>query len=138
MASNTEEIVWNEENQAKWVGTRPGYHGDQVTGWDVTNNNTIILYTVPANKVLLVFNTWLNVAMTGAGYGDAFMYLFDGVPAIVYQICRIRVNGTDTEHGGNLARFVPLVALAGYSIRLQSLPVGCEAHGGFEGILVDA
>ena len=67
MASNVNPIKFNENNQVKYVGIRPGYYGDQLTAYNVAVGATVTLYTVPANKILFVFNSWLVATSSGGG-----------------------------------------------------------------------
>jgi len=45
-------MKFRESNQVKWVGVRPGHNGTQVTKWGSADNETVILYTVTAGKIL--------------------------------------------------------------------------------------
>jgi len=138
MATNTEAVVWNEENQVKWQGIRPGYYGDQVTGYHAIVNGTVDIYEVPANKILLLFTSWTTAAGPVVGGGHAVMLLRNAVPAIVHEIHRVPIGGVTAVVSQQVSRFSPLVCPTEYFISLQSTIAGCSAKGGFEGILIDA
>ena len=136
MASNTEEIVWNENNQVKWVGIRPGYHGEQLTAYDGVVNGTVTIYTVPAGKILLLFTDEFSGQRGAAGNSNCDMLLYDATPAIVHRISRLHFRA---EEGlvTSKSRFVPLICLAGYSIRIFSDSASTSVAGEIEGILID-
>ena len=138
MASNVEPIVWNETNQAQWVGIRPGYYGDQLTAYGTANAATTVLYTVGVGKVLLIFNTTFSVAKNIQALIGCIMWLRDEVPANIYQIHHLLTRGEDSNGVVSLARFSPLVATAGYSITVVSPNGNHTVAGTIEGVLVDA
>jgi len=138
MGSNTEPITWNEENQVKWVGIRPGYHGDQVTAYNSVAAGTAIVYTVPAGKTLLIFNTSMSVSRNAVGVSPAYFILRDSGDVLVHEIYKIYVNGVGSVISVSTARYSPLIAPADYDITIQSGIAADNVAGSFEGILVDA
>lgn len=130
--------VFSEYNQAKWVGIRPGVSGEQIAKYGEQANGTAVLYTVPANKVLLIFQTYVSgIAVTGGG-GRAQLRHTTAVPATLYMFGNIVTNANQGGTNISLSRFVPYECAAATLISLYSDNVNLAACGGFEGILIDA
>ncbi len=130
--------VYAEHNQVKWVGVRPGVEGEQIVKSGEQANGTNVLYTVPAGKVLLIFQTYVTGIATAASGGRAQLRHTTDVPATIYMFGNVLTNA---DNGGTsivLARFVPYECLAGTLISLYSSVAAIIAGGGFEGILIDA
>ncbi len=138
MASNTEAIVWNEDNQVKYVGIRPGYTGDHLTAYDSANNGTVVIYTVPVGKILLLFNSRLSGEGSIIGGGAVLLWLTNAVPANLYLIEHLPFTGTLSHTVIGHSRFVPIPCPAGYTITVASPAATQWGYGGIEGILVDA
>lgn len=138
MASNTEAITWNDINQANYVGIRPGYYGLQVTAYGVSSNNVVVIYTVPADKILLIFTSYLSGNAAPATWLNGYLSLRNAVPANVHVIHNISAYNNGVANPGPVSRFSPLACPSLYSIVVESTGVACSATGGFEGILVDA
>jgi len=138
MASNILPVVWNENNQVKWVGIRPGYTGDHLTADGLVANGVVDIYTVPANKILLLFNSEVALAVNGAGAFYAFLNIYNAVPAIIHICNRVIGAGATATGQSNVVRFVPYPLPAGYKIELSCIGVPTYGAADIEGILVDA
>ena len=138
MASNTEPITWNEDNQVKYVGIRPGYTGLNLTAHGIVIGAALIIYTVPANKTLLIFNSYFSADTDAVATNYTYMSLNDDAPAEVHRIHQLVLTGAGNNGSQSLARLVPLIATAGYEIAITSLVGGTRTMGGIEGALVDA
>ena len=126
--------VHREPNQVKWIGVRPGHNGEQILEHNQASNNTVIIYTVPADKLLLIFDYFIslygavNVQGTLALYTDVpalWKYLYDGA---------VRANN-DISIAHNYG-IIPVELPAGYSIRITSTAVAAVTAG-IHGILID-
>lgn len=126
-----------EHNRVAWRGMRPGYEGTLVNAWgELTGTGTTIIYTVPADSVLLVFNSWLaprSYSLSNTG----FLTIYDAAPAEIYRIEGLIFSpSTGGVSSSTHSRFFPLHVIGGYTVRLGELSGGWM-QGGFEGILVD-
>ena len=123
-----------EYNQARFVGVRIGGNGQSVYYSSSVAAGLVVIYTVPADTVLNIYNTWLS-GYSGGGAGQVYLGVFDAVPANVYEIGRmVLLNGGDYSESQTLARIFPICVPEGYSIQL-SAAAGISAYGGFEGVL---
>jgi hypothetical protein len=129
--------LFAEKNRVAWSGVRPGVYGEQVTiDSALSAVGSTTLYTVPAGKTLLLFNSWWAVEAGAAAGIDITYGVYDAVPALIYRLCRFFNAGGSVASALAAARWIPLEMPAGYSLRM-SLAVGGSIAGGFEGILVD-
>jgi len=129
--------LFAEKNRVAWVGVRPGVYGDQVTVDGVQNAvGTTILYTVPAGKTLLMFDSWSTIGMGVAAGQDIFFGIYNAVPALVYRFSRSVNTGAAQILSHAQSRFVPIEIAEGFSIRAVVIVSGIILCG-FFGILVD-
>ena len=127
-------IVHREPNQVKWVGVRPGHNGEQVVKWGDANNNLVVLYTVPADKLLLIFGYFISYHGSVAGYG--YLDVYTAVPAIWKRLYGGAVNvGEDFSATRDYS--IPIEVPATYTVRVQSTVLGCYIDAGIDGILID-
>lgn len=138
MATHTVAIDFNEDNQANYVGIRPGYTGQQITGYEVAIGAAAVIYTVPAGKQLLIFTTYLTGYNIGAANGLIELSLYDAGPVLRFSIHKMVTLNNGIAVPIFVSRFSPLEIPAGYGIYSRSNLALCYAYGGFEGILVDA
>jgi len=137
MAGYVLPIKWNEDNRAKWVGTRPGYSGEHISSYSSVTNGVINMYTVPPAKMLLLFNDRISIAQQIAGLGEGILQIYDTVPARIYRIHRISAFNAGSNESESYCRDLPYPVPAGYYIQLQSIGASLIANGGFEGVLID-
>jgi len=119
-------MKFREDNQVRWVGTRPGHNGEQVFESGQANNNTVILYTVPAGNTLYLclvnYSVYFGIANT-----SKLMY-YDGTPALWRT--PIQMSGPVADNFGQVFHYWPPLELPeGYSIRLFSGGVGLLVTG---------
>lgn len=122
-----------ERNLAARVGVLPGVSGTFIAVSSGTAGGTATLYTVPADKTLLIYNTYCNLYATVSGHGK--MSIYDATPVEVYEIHGGDIIGGTTSTAGSLARFLALEVPEDYSIRVVG-SANVNVYGGFEGILM--
>lgn len=126
----------HEDNMAKWVGVRPGHNGEQVGGYDGVANGDVILYTVPADKILLIFN-WSLTANSAAAAVFAFLGIRDALDVQTHALGQLRLkNSMPNSIVGS--RYIPYEVPEGYDVYVSSNSADCSAYGTFDGILIDA
>lgn len=115
----------------------PNIRFDQVGADDVAINNTIILYTVPENKILHILHTFLHWDVPGGYAGEYSLGLYDSSSALLFNI----YAGTNNygEGGGDVSDnyLYPPYLLEGESIKVISGSAVHRIHAGFFGILED-
>jgi hypothetical protein len=62
-------MVFREPNQARWIGTRPAFDGDQVCKYITANNAIAIVYTVPHGHTF--FLCGFVVTINGGAVNDS-------------------------------------------------------------------
>ena len=128
--------VHREPNQVKWIGVRPGHNGDEVAANGLAQNNTAIVYTVPADKIFC-FTDFVFSADSTANDGLASFAVYTAVPAVDYTIVDFSVRLRHQEIFGHQFG-IPLELSAGYSIRLTSGIATCYAKLFVHGFVIDA
>jgi len=78
--------TFREPNQVKWVGVLPGHNGEQVIAQAVADNSTVIAYTVPAGKILLLSHFTSCVFNNAGGIGTAYGYVRDNLGVEVFRM----------------------------------------------------
>ena len=124
--------VHREPNQVKWVGVRPGHNGEQVLIKVDFGVNTL-LYTVPADKILLIFSWQIGIGTAAAG--NARLQLETAVPAVYYELGNCVNAAGSTSANSQQALWVPIEVPETYRIYLTT-NIACV--GGIQGILIDA
>lgn len=113
---------FREQNQVKWVGTRPGHNGVQVLERNTANNGTTVIYTVPAGKTLYLVN-WTLAFFAGGVTGDARMCIWDTTPAIWKFLAFMTVAVNDADNM-ELSTPFPVEVPAQYTIRVSNFAAG--------------
>lgn len=122
---------FREPNQVKWVGMRPGHNGTQVALTGMANNNTVVVYTVPAGQTLYLCTVTLtsNFGAAGSGWawletaGAVFVYGFSGV-----------LNTAGSGALGSTAQFWPPMEVpTGYVIKVISGAAGLLIYASIYG-----
>ena len=130
---------WNEANQVKWVGVRPGYYGQQILISE-SRVNTVkqLMYTVPAGKVLLIFHTSVTLSINGVGAFESWIWIEDDGAATYHYVGYVKGCGATANNNSVSDRFSPLIVPAGYTLNLSCIGPTNYATCDIEGILVDA
>ena len=123
--------VHREPNQVKWVGVRPGHNGEQVLNL-IDRAVNALLYTVPADKILLIFSWQIGIGTAAAG--NARLQLETAVPAVYYELGNCLNGAGLTSANSQQALWVPIEVPATYRIYLTT-NIACL--GGIHGILID-
>ena len=124
--------VHREPNQVKWVGVRPGHNGEQIL-IDILTAVAVVLYTVPADKLLLIFNYSYSCQPNGANY--AFVQLRNALDVVYYTLgaSNSAAGASSPVIMANL--WVPIEVPAGHDLYFN---VVGTSRGGIHGILIDA
>ena len=125
-----------EPNKVKWVGVRPGHNGEQIHKSGRANNDTVILYTVPADKILLLFNWGISTFWTALNTYVS-LGIYDAVPAIETTLVDILMQVIGDTYDREASYDMPIELPEDYSLRLVSGAIGCYISGYVHGILVD-
>jgi hypothetical protein len=129
--------LFAEKNRVNWMGVRPGVYGEKIAkdGTQLGVGSTI-LYTVPADRTLLLFNSWSVSLMTSTVGLDHVMAIFNAVPAVEYRLFHSSNLAATATIAISQARTIPYELPEGYSVQII-VAGGAAMLGGFEGILVD-
>jgi len=122
---------FREPNQVKWVGTRPGHNGTQISKHDYASNNTIAIYTVPAGKVCYLCSVGMYHAVNVTERG--YLAIYDAVPVvdIILQMQHYIVNVT---HPSCFSSFWPPLEIpSGYAIKVVSDAAGGGIYAAIHG-----
>jgi len=132
------KTVYAEQNQARWQGIRPGIVGDPINRSVVATDVLTILYTVPANKILLLFNSWFFARFSTAAVNASLAIRDDG-DALVYTLASVRATVADYPLPfGAVARYIPIEVIAAYDVYVFEDADGSMMSAGIEGVLIDA
>jgi len=127
--------LFREPNRARWLGVRPGHDGSQIVKWDdAVNIETAVLYTVPANRVLLIFEWFVN--MRGAATNVSIFYIRDVLDAMWLRLSyHYFVAVADLSGGCGL--YVPIEVPEGYDVCVLNTVASSYTYAQFHGMLVD-
>jgi len=124
--------VHREPNQVKWIGVRPGHNGtEQLVQIECGGN--LLVYTVPADKLFLIYDWQFSVA--GGVAGAALLSLRTAVPAIYYHLAYVTSVVGSSSAGVSQALWIPIELPATYQIYVTT---NQPVRGGVHGILIDA
>lgn len=127
-------MSFREGDKVRSVGVRPYHWGEQVLEYGEANNNTVIIYTVPADKVLylLMFGIW----NFGSVNGNAYLRVYDATPAIWRVFGRAYNRASVSEALRYVSCNPPVEIPSSYSLRVTSDAAGVVAgsviHGWVE------
>jgi hypothetical protein len=124
-------MLHREPNQVKWVGTRPGHNGTQITKYNTALNNTVIIHTVTAGKTLYLVSAQIFTPNVGAVYGTLFIR--DTLDAITMYLAGIINTPTGAVSGQLWTSYPPLEVAAGYDICVLSSAAGVNYIGSIFG-----
>ena len=124
--------VYREPNQVKWVGVRPGHNGEQIL-IDIDTAVSVIVYTVPADKLLFLFDWSISTAPNLNIHSR--LQIRTAVPVVVANIAGASSYTGDSGTNNAQALWVPIEIKAGYDIYLFATGA---TRGYIHGILIDA
>lgn len=100
---------FREPNQVKWLGSRPGHNGTQITEFNVVDNGNVDLYVVPAGKRFFLTSWAVSAINISGGAGNGFMSVaIGGLNAFMPASFSSALNEPMSEAG----RFWPPIELA--------------------------
>ena len=124
--------VHREPNQVKWVGVRPGHNGEQVL-IDINSAVNAILYTVPANKLLFLYDWHTTIVRDVANTIN--IEIRNNVAAHQCYLAYLSSIGTEIGNTTSNALQVPIELAEAWDINLLTT-VTCRGY--LHGILIDA
>lgn len=129
--------LFAEHNKTAWIGIRPAVVGEPVSVDGLQSGaGTVVLYTVPAGKTLLLFNDWAITEASSAAGLDHTLGVYNAVPALTYRLFHFVNLGATFSVSKAHARFVPLEIPEGFSIRIVVV-AAAGMLAGIEGLLID-
>ena len=126
--------VHREPNRVKWIGVRPGHEGEQILKSATVVNGNATLYTVPADKLLLLFN-WGFSAGASAALSDYFL-IRDELDATYLELFYSTISANTTVSTGG-SMYLPMEIIAGYDFYLVSAAATTRVSAFIHGILID-
>ena len=124
--------VFREPNQVKWIGVRPGHNGEQVF-ISLDSIVTGVLYTVPADKILFLFDWHFGMASNVAA-ACLFQVRDDG-GVVQANLAYVTSHTTATSANASNALWVPIEMPEAWDIYYTA---AARVRGYFHGILIDA
>ena len=110
-----------------------GATGTLISDYNFASNNTTIIYTVPANKILLVTAVSLSYFTNGATISDTALLMLDGRDTL-----SLSCGNSTSDSGSTSLNFIPPVRLtAGQKVEVFTNGVNMTADGYFAGYLID-
>lgn len=129
-------MIYRIADRTKWVGTRPGYNGTQIFVSANALGATVILYTVPAGKVFLLFNYSRHLRDTVAGSLASFS-IRNGAGLLQYMLNQeMSVIGPSSYFGSSFQ--FPMELTEAWYIQIDSNAATCHIRGNIHGIEMDA
>lgn len=122
---------FRENNQVKWIGSRPAHNGEQVAESNVANNNTVVLYTVGAGKVLYITD-WA-IGVVGNFSGEGYLCVRDNLAAVQYEFCFARCIAGVLMRGLTSSTFYPIEVPATWDVAVYSGVAGLTIRGFIHG-----
>ena len=124
--------VHREPNQVKWIGVRPGHNGEQYL-FLIDHNAAGVLDTVPADKILLLYDWYISLVDVAAKACQ--VYMRDDAAANIGFLANLGTcAGTNTSHIAQ-SLTIPIELPEDYDFYIN---VGAPARGYIHGILIDA
>jgi len=122
---------FREPNQVKWVGVRPAHRGTQIAKWNIATDETTILHTVTAGKVLYLCTSILTSNTIVAG--SIYLQIRDLADAVWFILAKTRQSTTSWGQAFCQTFWPPLEVPAGYDIVVVSSPGSVTAIGSIFG-----
>ena len=123
--------VHREPNQVKWIGVRPGHNGEQILLPIDTAVNADV-YTVPADKMLLLFD-WHLGGVRAIGF-TGHLYVYDDTPVVIASIATVSSEVGEPGTSTSNALWVPIELPEDYAIKVVTAK---QVEGYIHGILID-
>ena len=123
--------VHREPNQVKWIGVRPGHNGEQVLV-PIDLGASAIVYTVPADKLLLLFDWHLGI-VRNVDVTARLEARTDGAVVLAYLV-QVSSNSADPGFSDSNNTFVPIELSAAYDLYVTTTT---QVRGYIHGILID-
>ena len=120
-----------EPNRVKWIGVRPGHEGEQVL-IDIDDAVDADLYTVPADKILLIFG-WSWSVIQNAGV-DATIEIETDAAAHYMWLSMVTGQAGAPSAESSQDKWVPIEIPEGYVISINTTR---QVYGHIHGILID-
>lgn len=127
---------YSEHNRANYIGVLPAHDGEQLIINGSTNLTSTTLYTVPANKIVLINSIFAYVHKTNAnGYGA--IEVFDSADVKTDYLIHLGTQATG-GFSDNRTFPIPYELPAGYWIRISCAQATDIIIATIHAILVDA
>lgn len=124
-------MKFREPNQVKWVGVRPGHNGTQIKAEAIAVNNTQVLYTVTAGKMLYLCTLNWQVD-SNVGGGNTLIYHYNS--GSVLQHVFVSIGQFSAPVLANTISFWPPYEMAsGDYIQIWSPNAGTSLYCGIFG-----
>lgn len=129
-------MKFRESNQVKWIGTRPGHNGVQVVGEGTATDETTLMYTVPAGKILFLYEALLATgSLVAAGAG---LMVRDDGDVFVRHLCKLQSAAVASFLADHFRCWPPYEIAAGYDVVVASGAAGLAVNGTFLAWVEDA
>ena len=124
--------VHREPNQVKWIGVRPGHKGEEIIK-NIDLAASAIVYTVPADKLLLLFD-WSIGIIQNVNNGSR-LQLRTAVPVVYAELFYVTSGINTAGQVASQSLNIPIEIPATYDIYVTCAVV---TRGYIHGILIDA
>ena len=122
---------WREPNAARWVGVRPAHNGEQIALEVAATNAIVIVYTVPAGKVLYLVEAMLW-SLNNSGIKK--LYIRDAADAMWRHLCYIvALSAAGVPNADHWNAWPPLEVPAGYDVCVSGSAAGITGNGAIFG-----
>ena len=125
-----------ESNQANWLGVRPGIVGEDILISALSENATLTIYTVPANKKFYLFAWSTNLLNNTGATNKGYLFLRDSTSAVRAYFMRLQ-NLDDVSSFSHQEFYMPIECYAGDYFQAQSPVTNLHVYVTIHGILVD-
>ena len=123
--------VFREPNQVKWIGVRPGHKGEEIIK-NIDLAASAIVYTVPADKLLLLFD-WSIGIIQNVNNGSR-LQLRTAVPVVYAELFYVTSGINTAGQVASQSLNIPIEIPATYDIYVTCTAV---TRGYIHGILID-
>jgi len=122
---------FREENQVKWVGTRPGHNGTQIVSRAGSVGALVPVYTVLAGDTFYL--TFACLSFNAVGAVAAHLSIYNAVPALTMELARHVSPGALNNPAVSQNYWPPIELPAGWSVQIFSNAPGVTAIGTVHG-----
>ena len=128
---------WTKHDKVLERGMTPSIDGDDVVAIYAANGVTSTFYTVPANKIFLLFDWVANLVNNSGVVINGYLLVYSGAAATKARLfnsnCLVNVSMI-----GSQSYFIPIPFIAGDYFRANASAVNGVLHGQIHGILINA